>query len=222
MTSVYPEVYVFSAKKRIIRNSVILAGVFLVAAVGCDRGARHKVLTFFFEGVPPLDSDTQPEDTETTVEESADTAALEEEVAKVARQRRSSRHEPGKDCVQCHREGTRWSEKRLIKPLPDLCYSCHTDYSDAADYLHGPTAAGDCVFCHDPHQARYVHLQRAPQPELCYQCHLQEDIASIADHQDKQHDICTECHDPHMGATMNFLKPPPESKDNSNSVDLSE
>ena len=47
---------------------MILSGVFLAALVGCDRGARHKVFTFFFEGVPPLDSDSKDADTETTVQ----------------------------------------------------------------------------------------------------------------------------------------------------------
>ena len=212
----------FSAKKRIIPGPMIFAGVFLIALLGCDRVARHKVLTFFFEGVPPLDSDSQVEEMEATVEESEAAAALKEEAVKVARQRVSSKHKVGKDCGQCHLEQGGWDRERLIEPLPDLCYSCHTDYSTAGGYLHGPVAAGDCVFCHDSQQTKYVHLQKQPQPKLCYQCHLQEDIASVADHQDKQHEICTECHDPHAGSTRDFLKAPPESKADSNSADLSE
>ena len=212
----------FSVNKHMIRNSIILACVFLVVLTGCDRVARHKVLTFFFEGVPPLDSDSQAEDMAATVEESPAAAVLKEDAAKVARQTVSSRHEAGKDCQQCHLEQGSWNRRRLTKTVPDLCYSCHTDYSTANGYLHGPIAAGDCVFCHEPHQSKYIHLQKAPQPKLCYQCHLREDIASMANHQDKQHEICTECHDPHTGSTRNFLKPELESKNNSNPVDLSE
>ena len=210
----------FSAKKQIILGLTIFAGVFLVVLTGCDRVARHKVLTFFFEGVPPLDSDSQIADGETSTVESSE-AAGDKEPTKVSKQIRASRHEAGKGCEQCHLGQGGWDRKRLAEPLPDLCYSCHTDYSVASGYLHGPIAAADCVFCHNPHQSRYVHLQKEPQPKLCYQCHLQEDIASIAGHQDTRYDICTECHDPHTGSTRDFLRPQLES-DNSNPVDLSE
>ncbi len=210
----------FSVKKRIILDSIILAGVLLALVSGCDRGSRHKVLTFFFEGVPPLDADRQAADTEATVKESP--AVADEKLAGVSRQVSASRHEAGNDCQQCHLEQGGWDEKRLAEPLPDLCYSCHTDYGNAGGFLHGPIAAGECVFCHDPHRTKYVHLQKAPQPKLCYQCHLQEDIESIADHQDEQHQICTECHDPHMGSTRNLLKSQLESSDGPDSADLSE
>ncbi len=216
----------FSIKKQIIRDSIIVAGVFLVVLTGCDRVARHKVLSFFFEGVPPLDSERQAVDTGATDEESPTTetevAVTSEKPARIAKQTDPSRHEPAKDCDQCHRRIGSWSRKTLTRPLPEVCYTCHTDYSAAGGYLHGPIAAGACAFCHDPHGAKYVHLQKELQPKLCYQCHLREDIASIADHQDKQHSICTECHDPHMGSRRDFLKLEPESKDDSNPVDLSE
>ena len=215
-------VYVFSVKKRIIRDLIILAGVSLVALVGCDRLARHKVLTFFFEGVPPLDSDRQAPDTETTVEEPPTVALVSEESARITMQTRASRHQPGRDCHRCHLKHGGWDRNRLSEPLPNLCHSCHTDYRADSGFLHGPVAVGECVFCHDPHQSKYVHLQKSPQPKLCYRCHIREDIESIANHQDKQHEVCTECHDPHIGPTRDLLKDRLEPEDQPNSVDLSE
>ncbi len=209
----------FSVKKRIIRNPIILACVLLAVISGCNRGARHKVLTFFFEGVPPLDADRQAADTKTPVEELPTVA--DEKSTRITRQTDPSEHDPGGDCNQCHLEGS-WDKNRLAKSLPDLCYSCHTNYSNAGGFLHGPIAAGECAFCHEPHQSKYIHLQKAPQPDLCYRCHLQEDIGSIADHRDEEHQICTECHDPHMGSTRNLLKSQLESSDASDSADLSE
>ncbi len=46
-----------------IRTVIILimlgvAAVFYI--VGCSRENKHKILTFFFEGVPSLDSDMDP------------------------------------------------------------------------------------------------------------------------------------------------------------------
>ena len=209
----------FSVKKRIIRNSIILAGILLAVVSGCDRGARHKVLTFFFEGVPPLDADRQAAITKTPVEESPTVAV---EPVKITRQTRPSGHKPARDCNQCHREIGSRNRNNLTRPLPDLCHSCHTDYSAASGYLHGPVAVGDCLVCHEHHNSRYARLQEAPQPDLCYVCHLQEDIGSIADHRDKQHEICTECHDPHMGSTRNLLKSRLESPDGPDSADLSD
>ncbi len=210
----------FTAKMRIVRASVILAGVFLIVLVGCDRAGRHKVLTFFFEGVPPLESDSQTDDKQTPAEESPELVAAKQEAARSDSQRGSSTHEPGKDCYQCHMKQGGWDQERLAEPLPDLCYSCHTDYNAASGYLHGPIAAGDCVFCHDPHQTGYVHLQKAPQPKLCYQCHLPEDIESEAHHQDLESRACTECHDPHIGSTRNLLKSNLETKDSSSLTDI--
>ncbi len=207
----------FSVKKRIILDSIILVGVLLAVTCGCSRVTRHKVLTFFFEGVPPLDADKRAAIAKATVAEPVDV-----ELVKIVKQTRASGHKPGRDCSQCHQKIGGRSRNRLIRSLPDLCYKCHTDYSASRDYLHGPIAAGDCVVCHDPHRSRYIHLQRAPQPDLCYQCHLQEDIGSIADHRDEQHQICSECHDPHMGSTRNLLKSQPELPDGPDSADLSE
>lgn len=210
----------FSAKNRIIWRSMTVAGVFLFVFVGCDSVARHKVLTFFFEGVPPLGAKKRVKRKAVTVEKPVDTGVAEVDVL---RQRVSSKHSPSRDdnCGQCHLDGSR-SRDRLVNAPPDLCYSCHTNYSDSSGYLHGPIAAGACVFCHGPHTTKFVHLQKKPQPKLCYQCHQQEDIALVTDHQDKQHEICTKCHDPHAGSRSDFLKVQPETKDDSNSVDLSE
>ena len=210
------------AKKRIIRNLAVVAGAALVMLVGCDRASRHKVLTFFFEGVPPLDADREKPESETVLEEKAPVDVVEEESIRAIKQTDASTHEPSKECGQCHSQQGGWNRNRLVRSMPDLCYSCHSSYARQSGYLHGPVAVGACSFCHDPHQSKYVKLQKAPQPDLCYRCHDQEGIESIADHPDQQHRICTQCHDPHTGAGRYFLKPAPEPKDTPAAADLSE
>ena len=102
----------FSAKKRIILNSIILAGVVLAVTCGCSRVTRHKVLTFFFEGVPPLDADKRAA-IAAPVEE-----AVEIEPVKIVKQTRASGHKPGRDCSQCHQKIGGRSRNRLIRSLP--------------------------------------------------------------------------------------------------------
>jgi len=198
-----------ATRKLIILCSMMLAGVFPVIVAGCDREARYKILTFFFEGVPPLDGEKDAVETEiTTVDESLQPAvAQKKNVSRILQQRRSSKHDSVADCNKCHMGGMGSGKRQLIRPMPDLCYSCHTNYHAGGGYLHGPIAVGECVFCHDPHRSKYVHLQKAPQPKLCYQCHVLEGIKLVAGHQEMQDTICTDCHDPHVSSMENLLKP---------------
>ena len=173
--------------------------------ISCDPANRYKVLTFFFDGVPPLGEpgvDIAPGELliqDTDVEGVVGDLSLGQAGA--------SRHKAARDCRRCHEDGTRWSRKQLHNPLPQLCYECHTDYNVVRGYVHGPVVVGACVFCHDPHESKYVRLQIAPQPELCYQCHDIDDISSLVDHQDKLEGVCTECHDPHVSSEKMLLKP---------------
>jgi len=217
-------VHLLSTKKRIFLCLIMLINIFLGMVLGCNREARYKILTFFFEGVPPLGSENQTVETETTmdVDELSQThVAGEKSVSRPLRQKRTSKHKPVSDCSTCHIGGMLTGERQLARPMPDLCYSCHTDYNAVGGYLHGPIAVGECSFCHDSHYSKYVYLQKAPQPELCYQCHLRENIATIAGHQENKEMICTKCHDPHVSSMKKLLKSPKKFKNDPNTVNLS-
>jgi predicted CXXCH cytochrome family protein len=201
----------------------MLACVVTFIFAGCDRQARHKVLTFFFEGVPPLDSSrrvVQTEDGGITVYEGQEVVFDEQAIRKLA-QNQGSKHESVGECNKCHIGGTSTGQRKMAKPLPDLCYSCHEKFETLSGFPHGPIVVGDCVFCHDAHQSRYVNLQKAPQPELCYLCHRSEDMSDIIEHQEKEKIICTDCHDPHTGTTMMRLKSTEETKSDPNIVESS-
>lgn len=209
-----------SLKKCIIGGLLCVLSLSVVLVVGCDRVTRYKILTFFFEGVPPLDA-PQDELLTPVLSDTTDTDIVPDYLSpRIARQRIPSRHPPTKNCTQCHLKGPRWHRTQMYKPVPDLCYSCHTHYNVSQGLLHGPVAVGACLFCHKPHDSKYMNLQTAPQPELCFQCHTQEDIASIVDHQDMLETICTTCHDPHISTQPKLLKPYRDTTKEPNSIDL--
>ena len=202
---------------------LITAGVIMSALVvsSCSREGRHKALTFFFEGVPDLDGPGQGRlrITRTTNVDLLSSATLRRKMGGVLSQKAGSIHAAARDCNACHAGTMNQRQRELIKPLPELCYSCHKNYETAGVYLHGPIAVGACVFCHDPHQSAYIYLQRARLPDLCYRCHTRQDIATIAGHADNPDVICTKCHDPHVSSMKKLLKPAAKLMADPNSVD---
>lgn len=200
-------------------------GIFIPAAfllmclcLGCNDVERHRVLTFFFEGVPPVDHEFWPVQVATS-KRIKDYRESGGGVTTSFRsgQERGSDH-PARDCNKCHRSSGR-SGRRLVEPPPGLCYSCHEDHKAKGEYLHGPAIAGECLFCHESHRSRYVHLQKAPVPDLCYRCHRREDMPTIVDHEDKLETICTDCHDPHASSMKKLLKPGWDAVGDPNSID---
>lgn len=178
--------------------------VFCVTLVGsCDEVERHKVLDYFFDGVPPLgqnplesglyDPNTQPYD------QTSQTPTWYV-------------HEPTKKCTNCHpsRTSGKFSIKTYLNaPAPKLCYNCHDDFTATASFVHGPVAVGQCLFCHNPHRTQVEHLLNKPEPELCYLCHDVSMIELIPAHLPGQTSACTECHNPHVDSTKALLKGAP-------------
>ena len=183
---------------------IVIAFIVSSSLIGCGSMARYKILTFFFDGVPLPGSD-EPELTAT------DNIALEfptqEEPLDLSGPRQGpSRHKPTKDCQRCHAKGSQWNRKQFKKPIPNLCYDCHTDYTLSPAYVHGPVAVGACLFCHEAHESRYNKLLKEPMPKLCYQCHEEEIIFSVEIHQENPKAICTKCHDPHISFDKKMLR----------------
>jgi predicted CXXCH cytochrome family protein len=165
----------------------------------CDEVERHKVLNYFFDGVPPLGQD--PFEAE----------FLDPNTEQLDQMGQTSIwyvHEPRKDCTNCHRRrrGAGFSAQTyLTAPVPKLCYNCHVDYAATAPIVHGPVAVGQCLFCHNPHKSKIEHLLKKPEPELCYLCHDVSMIELIPAHLPQQASACSDCHDPHAGPTKALL-----------------
>jgi predicted CXXCH cytochrome family protein len=173
---------------------------FIIFFVSCDEVQRHEALTFFFDGVPPLQPEMFPEGF-------VDSNSLEPD--QTGQKPAWYAHEPSKNCSNCHakrRQRSFSTQTHLIAPVPKLCYNCHDDYTSSASFVHGPVAVGQCIFCHNPHRSKIEHLLVAPEPGLCYLCHDINTIELIAAHLPNQLSSCTNCHNPHASSTKALLK----------------
>ena len=176
-----------------------LSAVFLVAG-SCNDARRHKTLTFFFDGVPPLATDTSGD------------ARYDPNAAGTARPPTGGWyvHEPLQNCTECHGDRRRRSFSRqiqLVAEVPQLCYKCHDPTVAEDGWVHGPVAAGDCLMCHEPHKTRNAFLLTKTAPSLCYECHEPEAVHLVEHHTDDSYAACGECHEGHAGATRTLLRP---------------
>ncbi len=187
-----------------LRTLSVLAGsglmVMFLLLASCDEVERHKALTFFFDGVPPLRTET-PE---------AQAAGLKENrTADKAPTGLWRSHEPVKNCTVCHGEQRRAGAARkvqLVAEVPQLCYNCHKEYSTLQAWVHGPVATGNCLLCHEPHRAKNESLLRKPVPDLCYQCHEEQAIRQIRNHAEASYARCIDCHEGHASAARGLLR----------------
>jgi len=179
----------------------MLVIVILTAVLSCDEVERHRALTFFFDGVPPLEGEGVGD--VNTPEQSQPQLPGNTEPAWIV-------HKPSKECTNCHdmSKKPRWATPEFTKEPLQLCYDCHpgSNYSSSTDYVHGPVAVGDCMRCHNPHRSKHRHLLKLPVPDICHQCHEKEDVESIADHSAETLSECLECHVGHSSPERGLLK----------------
>jgi predicted CXXCH cytochrome family protein len=200
---------------------IFLFGISGMLMSGCEKQSRHKVLTFFFTGVPPLGG------------EISEMVELDTKVKKRKRRLNIPKvfiHGPkaAGECFYCHdtesslsfrkvrKAGARMPKLDEIKPgrlavsPKDLCTQCHTSKSAELRYsqnmwVHGPLSDGTCTACHDYHQTNYQYmLLKEKSVDLCTQCHTKGYIMLTEAH--KNDDECISCHNPHVGANRLMLR----------------
>jgi predicted CXXCH cytochrome family protein len=198
---------VVSRAKFLIGGSITFA-LLLTSVLSCDSARRHKLVSFFFDGVPPLEAETSGP---------ADVNSQSSEVEKATEGRKLDWyvHEPTKDCSLCHGKRAQDGfsrQTRLIAQVPELCYKCHDDYTASAVFVHGPVAVGECLFCHHHHKSRNEHLLNEPEPELCYLCHDREMTEAITGHLPELSSGCSNCHHAHASSAKVLLKTSLEEK----------
>jgi predicted CXXCH cytochrome family protein len=157
-------------------------------------------LTFFFDGVPPLRAETSGAQASGL----KDNRAADKTPAGLWHI-----HEPVKNCTLCHGELRRAGSGRkvqLVAEVPQLCYTCHKEYSALETWVHGPVATGNCLLCHEPHKTQNEFLLRKPVPGLCYQCHEEQAIRLIKKHAEESYARCIDCHEGHAGTTRGLLR----------------
>jgi len=214
-----------SGSGRIGYGSVLrlLCALIIPAAIliplGCrDPIRRYKVLSFFFDGVPPppgVDAPSQelikgpggvlldPNDPRTREFLAAD--RIKRVGVETLTEAVSVLHEPYKKrrCRECH-----VSEQSFQVPIAaDTCRKCHQPYYELQrdDWTHGPVAVGQCAVCHNSHKSDYRGLLTRPAPQLCFSCHDAERNRSAPHHAAAQDRPCVSCHDPHSAGNRMLL-----------------
>lgn len=177
-----------------IKIRTILIACCLTAAFtsACNTTKTHKILSFFFDGVP------EPGKTE----EPALRDRRKGSVAAAETRFRYREHGPyaARQCQACHAKAT----NRLLLPVEELCFQCHA-LDVRKKYIHGPLASGGCKVCHDPHGSNHPFLLVSEPKEFCLHCHERDAIAQRDVHKGME-EQCTECHDAHSSDKEYLLK----------------
>jgi predicted CXXCH cytochrome family protein len=197
-----------------VRRSILLILIVGLTSSGCSKPtpAQHRLLSFFFDGVPPLEEweeaqaklrfGPSPEELKAKAEEKAGRKkGIGPKVVLVL-------HPPYRDrqCNRCHAP----AEGRFFRVAKEkLCFQCHADKT-VQPFIHGPAAVGACLFCHNPHEAPFQALLRIKGPRLCLNCHGQTMMQGAVYHAAIDQAPCYRCHDPHGGPARFFLVGPVE------------
>ena len=209
---------------------------FSLVGSGCDPVTKYRILTVFFDGVPPLDAPGAEKTAETETNGTGSQAPPQQE----AKQREPAAVEKGmkraeippkpvaaqvqhppyamKMCDGCH-ETTKNSTGAsigftLLQEKNRLCAMCHDQMSQEElrkkyAWVHGPVQYGACTECHHPHESANPYMLKAwPIQELCFQCHDKERIFKTDQHADIGDTDCTECHSPHGSQALYFIRTP--------------
>ena len=161
---------------------------------GCgDPVTKHKLLSFFFDGVPHPDKEKSEDGGKTPL-----TALSRQKMAK-----KYGEHGPfaAKLCEGCHVRG---ATNRLIMPVEELCSHCHVFKTDKKN-VHGPIDGGGCIVCHAPHGSNYQFLLVSEPKDFCLYCHNKDDVLKSAVHNGIELE-CTTCHDAHMSDNAFLLR----------------
>ncbi len=197
--------------------AVLLVGGALLVA-GCSTVTRYRVLSFFFDDVPP------PAGIPPELVRQAPAARPSPWGKEAAPTGPQAATRPGetppaepppkpvvyhppyrlRQCTACH------ASESSFKPPTDqiaVCGKCHADHvkwpSDA--WVHGPVALGRCTLCHEPHKGQYKELLTTPQPGLCFTCHDKQRLLSRSYHEQGDVTTCSRCHDPHSAGNEYLL-----------------
>jgi predicted CXXCH cytochrome family protein len=184
---------------------VVVSAAVCLGFLSCMPEERHRVLTFFFDGVPPLHPGEGTAQLSTTNSSGAPATKGGPRAAVSAPE--ASEHKPGREGTQCGACHDPRSANQLLKPLGQLCNSCHERETHEFHRMHGPVAFGDCAACHEAHRSPYKHLVKAPTPKLCFFCHEHTPAGEkpLGCTRASDEVNCLTCHDPHGGADPVFL-----------------
>ncbi|MEW6109451.1 MAG: cytochrome c3 family protein [Nitrospirota bacterium] len=198
----------------------------VLMTTGCDKYTKHKVLTFFFTGVPPIEE----ENTLSDEKEKKGVVSVREKKKITPPVPPVFVHGPygAKLCDQCHSPSGKGGFRSFggaqsgktessfqgmigqVKALDELCTDCHMHKSvkliEARGLqAHKPVSDGMCTTCHNGHQSQNLYmLMKEKTTELCATCHFKGDARLIESH--SKNEECISCHNAHMGKGRFLLK----------------
>jgi predicted CXXCH cytochrome family protein len=173
----------------------------MLGIVSCSSTRNNRVLSFFFDGVPLKDTSTFANNN-LPDKDSMKSVVFRENI--IESNSGYVVHYPyqEKECFSCHNED---SKSELVLPQPDLCYTCHDDFSDKFKVVHGPVSSGYCTTCHNAHMSKEKNLLIRTGQQLCLFCHESEPLLKSETHKEITDTECTLCHNPHGGEDRYIL-----------------
>lgn len=166
---------------------------------GCDRTTKHRLLAFFFDGVPDLEEGSRKQkQTQKASPEEKTQIVQPSPNFKKAQEPQTYFHPPYAErmCDSCH-DGQ--FSQRLVAEGKELCFTCHDNFLEGAKVRHFPAEEGQCLECHNPHSSQFPKLLKQKGQALCFTCHDKENLATIVPHDSIEDADCLDCHDPHRG-----------------------
>ncbi|KKL17633.1 hypothetical protein LCGC14_2483600 [marine sediment metagenome] len=181
---------------------ILLALAVLSATLhpGCHAKARYRVLSFFFDGVPPPGQKRKSGGPGTPGQPRSPGAGPAQPII-------ASYHKPYGDSVKCANCHDANAPMKTRETTLKACRRCHAPHfqRDPSDWVHGPVAVDDCLFCHKGHESEYRSLLTAAPRELCLRCHDAGALLGRPYHRDLGKQTCSTCHDPHFAGNRLLL-----------------
>lgn len=170
----------------------VIFKVLLFVLAACSPDSRYRVLSTIFDGVPDPNATVVSNDTISNEQSGLMNIGVNTSSS-------INLHYPfqEKECNSCHLPN---SMGQLSQEQPDLCYTCHDDFSNTYKVVHGPVAGGYCTTCHEPHKSKNKALLKREGQDLCLHCHVPADVLVNETHSELDGMNCTECHNPHGGS----------------------
>jgi len=182
---------------------ILVFGAILAVPLGCnDPLQRYRVLSMFFDGVPPPEGYEPVGSIGDATNRESDRSGRPPEEQQI----NYRYHAPyvQRQCFECHDRNVGYVAQ--VQGV-ESCQSCHEDYFKIADadWIHGPIVMLECARCHAPHRSPYPGLLTQPQLDLCYQCHDASWIEADPFHRQVEDLTCSNCHDPHAAGNRLLL-----------------
>ena len=184
------------------RFRLVAGALCILVLANCNPDSRRRVLSTFFDGVPPAAADSIMAAGIIPADSNMAVAAVTSPQPVVTVR---NLHAPFRErsCTGCHE---RAFSNSLKTPTPQLCYGCHEDFRQEFAFLHGPVAGGYCTQCHNPHQSSNPKLLVMKEDQLCFHCHQPADVYQNEEHEEIEPSECLDCHNPHGGQDWSFTE----------------